>query len=348
MTVEYTVAPMPTPLSEPPEDGPSVLSEDPGEPGIDDPADSPAERRQAAVSAALHGMRLDKALVAMAGEFSRNHLQTLVEAGHVCVDGRPQTSASRKVLAGQVVTVDLMPTQECRAFRPEPMPLDIVYEDDHLLVVNKPAGMVVHPAAGNWSGTLLNGLLAHHAKAAILPRAGIVHRLDKDTSGLMVVGKTLTAVTALVRQIAARDVRRIYLAVCHGRFELQSLRIEAPIGRDPRSRVRMAVVSSGRSARTDVERLAVWCDDSGVCLSAVRCSLHTGRTHQIRVHLASVGHPLLADAVYGGREGWGMTRQALHATRLGFEHPVDGRSMAFEVPPPPDLALVWRLLKPAD
>lgn len=344
MTSEYTVAPTPTPSSEPAEDVLAAGAEDPCEPGIDDPAESPAERRQVTVSAALHGSRLDKVLVSMAGEFSRNHLQGLIEAGHVWVDGRPQTSASRKALAGQVITVELMPTQECRAFRPEPMSLDIVYEDDHLLVVNKPAGMVVHPAAGNWSGTLLNGLLAHHAAAATLPRAGIVHRLDKDTSGLMVVGKTLPAVTALVRQIAARDVRRIYLAVCHGRFEHPSLRIEAPIGRDPRSRVRMAVVSSGRSARTDVERLAVRDDGPGLCLSAVRCSLHTGRTHQIRVHLASVGHPLLADTVYGGREGFGMTRQALHATRLGFDHPVGGQPLAFEVPPPPDLDRVWQLL----
>ncbi|MDO9313800.1 MAG: RluA family pseudouridine synthase [Burkholderiaceae bacterium] len=322
--------------------------DDPGGPGIEEPADISAERRQAIVSTALHGSRLDKALVSMAGEFSRNHLQALVESAHVWVDGRLQTSASRKVLAGQVVTVELMPTQECLAFRPEPMMLDIVYEDEYLMVVNKPAGMVVHPAAGNWSGTLLNGLLAHHGGAGHLPRAGIVHRLDKDTSGLMVVGKTLTAVTALVRQIAARDVRRIYLAVCHGRFEHQHLRIEAPIGRDPRSRVRMAVVSSGRSARTDVERLAVRSDDSGHSVSALRCSLHTGRTHQIRVHLASVGHPLLADATYGGREGHGMTRQALHATRLGFDHPVGGQPLAFEVPPPPDLAQVWQLLMATD
>jgi 23S rRNA pseudouridine1911/1915/1917 synthase len=348
MTAEYTVAPMPIPSSQSPEHLSPAGLEDPAEPGLDEPADSPAERRQVTVSAALHGSRLDKALVSMAGEFSRNHLQSLVEAGHVWVDGRPQTSASRKVLAGQVITVELMPTQECQAFRPEPMALDIVFEDEHLMVVNKPAGMVVHPAAGNWSGTLLNGLLAHHTGAAALPRAGIVHRLDKDTSGLMVVGKTLAAVTALVRQIAARDVRRIYLAVCHGHFERPTLRIESPIGRDPRSRVRMAVVPSGRAARTDVERLAVLDAGAGMDVSAVRCSLHTGRTHQIRVHLASVGHPLLADVTYGGREGYGMTRQALHATRLGFRHPVDGRSLAFEVAPPPDLARVWQLVMRSD
>jgi len=344
MTAEYTVHPMPVPSAAPLEAGLAMDPDDLGEPANDEPVDVPVERRQAKVTSELHGSRLDKTLVSMAGEFSRNHLQSLIEAGHVWIDGRPQASASRKVLAGQVVTVELTPTQECQAFRPEAMSLDIVHEDEHLMVVNKPAGMVVHPAAGNWSGTLLNGLLAHHAGAATLPRAGIVHRLDKDTSGLMVVGKTLSAVTALVRQIAARDVRRIYLAICHGHFEHRHLRIEAPIGRDPRSRVRMAVVSSGRSARTDVERLAVLDDESAPALSALRCSLHTGRTHQIRVHLASVGHPLLADATYGGRELFGMTRQALHATRLGFAHPASGEPLVFEAPPPPDLASVWHLL----
>lgn len=344
MTSQYTVATSSPLVSEPPQSLSDFGSDDLGEPSTDEPSEGSAERRQAAVTPALHGSRLDKALVAMAGEFSRNHLQALIDAGHVWVDGRLQTSASRKVLAGQVVTVELMPTQECRAFRPEPIPLAIVHEDEHLMVVDKPAGMVVHPAAGNWSGTLLNGLLAHHAGACTLPRAGIVHRLDKDTSGLMVVGKTLVALTALVRQIAARDVRRVYLAVCHGHFDHETLRIEAPIGRDPRSRVRMAVVSSGRAARTDVERLAVMEDAAGACLSALRCTLHTGRTHQIRVHLASVGHPLLADCTYGGREGYGMTRQALHATRLGFKHPVSGRQMAFEVPPPSDFTPVWQQL----
>ncbi|MFM9915567.1 MAG: RluA family pseudouridine synthase [Rhizobacter sp.] len=344
MTTEYTVGPIALPPSEALDDELAMSADDPGDPAINEPEGIPAERRQATVTSALHGSRLDKALVSMAGEFSRNHLQSLVDSGHVWVDGRPQTSASRKVLAGQVLTVELMPTQECQAFRPEPISLDIVHEDEHLMVVNKPAGMVVHPAAGNWSGTLLNGLLAHHAGAGRLPRAGIVHRLDKDTSGLMVVGKTLTAVTALVRQIAARDVRRVYLAICHGSFEHRTLRIEAPIGRDPRSRVRMAVVSSGRPARTDVERLVVVDDGPGSGLSALRCSLHTGRTHQIRVHLASVGHPLLADATYGGREGHGMARQALHATRLGFDHPVDGRPLAFEVSPPADFAQIWQLL----
>ena len=308
------------------------------------------ERRQRAVPMPFHGQRLDKFLVSMAAEFSRNHLQTLVEAGHVHLNGCAQTSTSRKVQAGQLVSIDLVPTQECRAFRPEAMALPIVFD--------KPAGWVVHPAAGNWSGTLLNGLLAHHAAAATLPRAGIVHRLDKDTSGLMVVGKTLQAVTALSRQIAARDVHRIYLAICHGRLAHPTQRNEAPIGRDPRSRVRMAVVPFGRTARTDVERLAVWLGDpaadahrhadpvsdpdGGAPLTAVRCTLHTGRTHQIRVHLASVGHPLLGDATYGGRAGFGLSRQALHATQLGFDHPISGQPLRFDTPPPADFHTVWQ------
>lgn len=301
------------------------------------PWDAQPERREADVSQALHGQRLDKVVVTMADEFSRNHLQGLIEGGHVRVDGALSTSASRKVLAGQRIEVELVQTAESRAFRPEEIPLDIVFEDAHLMVVNKPAGMVVHPAAGNWSGTLLNALLAHHRTAATLPRAGIVHRLDKDTSGLLVVGKTLAATTALVRVIAARDVHRQYLAIAHGELHPASVRIDAPIGRDPKSRVRMAIVSSGKPAQTDVQVVA-----SGEGLSALRCTLHTGRTHQIRVHLAARGHALVADEVYGGKPALGMTRQALHATRLAFAHPISGEALSFEAVPPPDFAAAWR------
>jgi len=296
------------------------------------------ERREAAVPQALHGQRLDKAVVLMAGEFSRTHLQGLIEHCHVRVDGVVAGSASRKVLAGQLLSVELVPTAESRAFRPESIALDIVYEDEHLMVVNKPAGLVVHPAAGNWSGTLLNALLAHHRGAASLPRAGIVHRLDKDTSGLMVVGKTLPAVTALVRAIAAREVHRRYLAIVHGEVKPAAFSVEAPIGRDPKSRIRMAVVGSGKPAKTDVAVLA--CADG---FSALRCTLHTGRTHQIRVHLASRGHALVADTVYGGKPALGMARQALHAAQLGFVHPIRSAEpeLLFEAAPPADLALAW-------
>jgi 23S rRNA pseudouridine1911/1915/1917 synthase len=216
------------------------------------------------------------------------------------------------------------------------MVLDIAFEDEHLLVLNKPAGLVVHPAPGNWSGTLLNGLLAHHAAAATLPRAGIVHRLDKDTSGLMVVGKTLPAVTALSRAIAAREVHRHYLALAHGRVAWDEKTVDAAIGRDPVSRIRMAVVASGKSARTDLQRLA-----RAEAFSALACKLHTGRTHQIRVHLACLGHPLVSDALYGGAPALGMHRQALHAAQLRLQHPVGGLWLQFDSAPPADFARAW-------
>jgi 23S rRNA pseudouridine1911/1915/1917 synthase len=302
-----------------------------------EPDEAAHEWREGVVDAEGHAQRLDRLLVRLAPEFSRSHLQGLVAEGHVRVDGQPVTLSARKLRAGQHLRVELVPTAQSLAFRAEPMALAIVFEDEHLLVVDKPAGLVVHPAAGNWSGTLLNGLLAHHPDASRLPRAGIVHRLDKDTTGLMVVAKTLPAMTALVRSIAARDVRREYLALAHGEAAWSRITIEAPIGRDPVSRVRMAVVAGGKPARTDVERLAV---RDGV--TALRCKLHTGRTHQIRVHLAHEGLPLVADATYGGRPLLGMQRQALHAAELAFEHPHDGRALVFRSALPANLAQAWQ------
>jgi len=309
--------------------------------GADDPADgddaaASFELRELTVDAALHGRRLDKVLVSLAPEFSRNHLQSLVERGHVQVDGKPAQVVARKLRVGQHVRLELVPTEESRAFRPQQMELTIMFEDEHLMVIDKPAGLVVHPAAGNWSGTLLNGLLAHHAAAATLPRAGIVHRLDKDTSGLMVVGKTLIAVTALSRAIAAREVHRHYLALAHGRVAWDEKSVDAPIGRDPVSRIRMAVLASGKPARTDLH-----CVARAAACSALACKLHTGRTHQIRVHLAWLGHPLVSDALYGGALALGLQRQALHAARLRLQHPVGGAWLDFDCPPPADFAQAW-------
>jgi 23S rRNA pseudouridine1911/1915/1917 synthase len=302
-----------------------------------------AEVRVSPVPSAMHLQRLDKVLVSMAPEFSRNHLQGLIERGHVRLDDAPAGPASRRVKAGQALQVHLVPTEESLAFKPQAMALEVLFEDEHLLVINKPAGLVVHPAPGNWAGTLLNGLLARQPAAASLPRAGIVHRLDKDTSGVMMVGKTLPAVTALVRDLAARDVDRRYLALAHGVPKTMNFTVDAPIGRDPRVRVRMAVVpvaAGGRPSRTDLQCLAQLPGPAPV--AAYWCTLHSGRTHQIRVHMAAEGLPLVADLLYGGKLALGMQRQALHAAQLRLKHPLSRAPLAFECAPPPDFAAAWR------
>jgi len=312
----------------------------------DDYRDAPLEetddRREWVVDALDHALRLDKSLVRHAPEFSRSHLQSLIERGGVRVDGREVTTPSSKLRLGQTVAVHLQPTEQAQAFRAEPMCLDIRHEDEHLLVLNKPAGLVVHPAPGHWSGTLLNGLLAHHPAASLLPRAGIVHRLDRDTSGVMVVAKSLSTMQALVRAIAAREVQRTYRAIAWGAVKADEQDIDAPIGRDPRSRIRMAVLASGKPSRTTVQVL----QRSAQGHSALECRLHTGRTHQIRVHLAHVGHPLVADALYGGAAALGLCRQALHAWRLTFAHPVSGAPIEVEEPLPEDLRAAWELVAP--
>jgi len=301
-----------------------------------DPVES-SELRAFAVRQEQHGQRLDRALAALVPEFSRSYLQQLIEAGAVALQGRTLTKASATVRAGQAGHIELRPTPQSQAFRPETMDIVTVHEDEHLRIIDKPAGLVVHPAPGHWSGTLLNGLLALDPKAVLLPRAGIVHRLDRDTSGLMVVARTRAAMDAMVALIAAREVKRQYLAIGHKPWVGPAARqVDAPIGRDPRNRLRMAVVDlerhPGKTARTLIERL-----DGNAEGCAVRCTLETGRTHQIRVHMASIGHPLVGDVLYGGAPAAGLARQALHAFRLAFVHPVTQAPLEFRSPPPPDL-----------
>ena len=299
---------------------------------------SQEEVRVAAVPVALHGQRLDRVLAQLVPEVSRSYLQQLIEQGEALIDDRVTTKVSAKVRLGHQLQITLRATPQSQAFVPEAMPIEVVYEDEHLRVIHKPAGLVVHPAPGNWRGTLLNGLLALDPKASEVPRAGIVHRLDKDTSGLMVVARTRQAMDALVSQIAAREVHRQYLALAHKNWSGASPRtLEAAIGRDPANRLRMAVVDlshqSGKTAATTFDLLA---QGERCCL--VQCTLHTGRTHQIRVHMAHLGHPLLGDAVYGGVPMGGMSRQALHAWRLAFEHPITGERIDLRSDWPEDMA----------
>ena len=276
----------------------------------------------------LGGLRLDVALQRMLPDHSRSRLQAWIKSGLITVDANPSTSKT-KVWGGEQVLVQVQTKPETQAFTAENIPLDIVYEDDHILVVNKPAGMVVHPAAGNWSGTLLNALLFHDPKLKDVPRAGIVHRLDKDTSGLLVVAKTLAAQTNLVRQLQARTVKREYRAIIWGQIWRNGV-IDQPIGRDPRSRTKMSINRNGKSAVTRYEVL-----ERFSVQTYMRCNLETGRTHQIRVHMQHLKAPIVGDSVYGFRgivpiramtqtlrDAVGLfDRQALHAIKLGLLHP---------------------------
>jgi len=316
---------------------PLSIAIDPLASGFDetDMQDDAIERRQLRLGPPQHGLRLDRALAETVPEFSRSYLQQLIEAGHVALNGRATRKQSATVRCDDRLEVSLQPTPQSTAFKPEAMALDVVYRDDDVLVINKPAGLVVHPAPGNWSGTLLNGLLALDVALLAVPRAGIVHRLDKETSGLMVVARNRAAMDALVAAIARRSVGREYLALAHGRWDRGSpWHADRAIGRDPRNRLRMAVVDlshqPGKAAATDIHLLA---STGQMCL--VRCVLHTGRTHQIRVHMADLGHPLVGDAVYGGRPAAGLAGQALHAFRLTFAHPLTAEVLRFEAAPPP-------------
>jgi 23S rRNA pseudouridine1911/1915/1917 synthase len=295
---------------------------------------APAQTIAHRVPAECAGLRLDQALARMLPEHSRSRLKTWIDARRVTVDGCAW-DAKRRVAGGEQVDVTPLEPLVAAADAAEDIALDIAFEDAAIIVLRKPAGLVVHPGSGNRAGTLLNALLHHHPGLAALPRAGIVHRLDKDTSGLMVIAKTPEAHTDLVRQLAARTVTRDYLAVARGDVTRATI-VDAPIGRHPTQRTTMAVVARGKAARTHVrivERFGV--------ATLLRCTLETGRTHQIRVHLAAIGHPLIGDPAYGPGHVAGVPafgRQALHATRLGLVHPATREPMTWEAPPPADLA----------
>jgi 23S rRNA pseudouridine1911/1915/1917 synthase len=281
--------------------------------------------------------RLDM-LVAARLDLSRNQAATLIANGHVIIDGRREKAAYR-ARPGERIVVTL-PAPVTREVLAESIPITVVYEDEELLVVNKAAGMVVHPAPGNWTGTLVNALRGRGDELSDTggeERAGIVHRLDKDTSGLMLVAKTDRTHRILSAAIAARRVVRRYAALAWGHLAAETLTVEQPVGRDPRDRTRMAIVHSGRAARTDFRRLARF--DAADLL---RAHLHTGRTHQIRVHLASIGHPVVGDDTYGGGGGrrlvgLGARRHFLHAAWLIFRHPVTNETMDLRAPLPSDL-----------
>ncbi len=298
----------------------------------------------------MAGRRLDQILAELFPDFSRSRLQQWVKEGQILVDGR-QLRPRDKLFGGEQIVVEAeLSAQTSHA--PEPIPLDIVHEDEALLVINKPAGLVVHPAAGNWQGTLLNALLHHAPQLEQVPRAGIVHRLDKETTGLLVVAKTLEAQTALVEQLQARSFTREYDAIIHGVLTGGGS-VNVPIGRHPSDRKRMAVVRSGKQAVTHyrlVKRFRAH--------SQIRVQLETGRTHQIRVHMAHLRHPLVGDPVYGGRlrippacsEAFaavlrGFTRQALHAARLGLQHPGTGEYIEWQRPMPADMQALLAALE---
>jgi 23S rRNA pseudouridine1911/1915/1917 synthase len=303
----------------------------------------------------LGGLRLDVALQRMLPNHSRSRLQAWIKDGLVIVDKKSCTSKT-KVWGGEQVVVQVQAKPETMTFLAEDIPLDIVFEDDHIIVINKPAGMVVHPAAGNWSGTLLNALLFHAPELKAVPRAGIVHRLDKDTSGILVVAKTLDAQTNLVRQLQARTVKREYRAIVWGQLWRNGV-VDQPIGRDPRSRTKMAINRMGKPAITRYEIL-----ERFSVQTYLRCNLETGRTHQIRVHMQFLKAPIVGDPVYGFRgivpirvmtqtlrdEVSLFHRQALHAIKLGLVHPATNEFMEWQIELADDMKALLEAMRHED
>jgi len=286
------------------------------------------------------GVRLDQALAKLLPEYSRSRLQEWVAQGQITVNGAAATS-KQKVWGAEKLSVLPQSNLADQPYLAEDIPIDIVYEDDDIIVVNKPVGLVVHPGSGNWQGTLLNALLYYDPSLAEVPRAGIVHRLDKDTSGLLVVARNIIAQTDLVRQLQERSVSREYLALAFGEFE-RAGKVDQPIDRHPSQRTKMAVVEGGKPAVTHYSLV-----ESFPGCTLVRCKLETGRTHQIRVHMAHIRHPLVGDHIYikGAQKCpaqmvptlHAFPRQALHAERLGLEHPETGEWMDWQVDMPSDM-----------
>jgi 23S rRNA pseudouridine1911/1915/1917 synthase len=299
------------------------------------------------------GHRLDQVAAKLFAEFSRSRLQQWIKTGELLVDGVPK-SVDHRLKGGEELVICAAQTREGE-WVAQPIMLDIIHQDADIIVLNKPIGLVVHPAPGNWDGTLLNGLLYQFPQLREVPRAGIVHRLDKDTSGLMVVAKTLQAHAALVAQLQARTVKREYEALVYGRVTTSGV-VDRPIGRHPKARTKMAVIESGKQAVTHYAVIQRY----GHC-SHLRVQLETGRTHQIRVHMAHIRHPLVGDAVYGGRAlsrpacgaasddiVQGFPRQALHAAALGLDHPQTGKAQRWCAPLPADFGELLRALDAAD
>ncbi len=313
-----------------------------------------AETLTVTAADSVHGKRLDAALGSLVPDFSRSTLRQCIETGRVQVNGQTILKPAFKLSAGQIIELTL-PEPELLEAQPQDLPLDVVYQDTDLIVINKPVGFVVHPGSGIKDGTVMNAMLFHYPETAALPRAGIVHRLDKDTSGLMVIARTAKAQQVLAKAISRHDVVREYEAIAEGVLTAGGV-VEGEIGRDLHNRTRMAVVPDGMG-REAVTHYRVM--ERYRAHTRIRLRLETGRTHQIRVHMASIGHPLLGDVTYGGRRLKHLPRssqelddalrafrhQALHAVHLEFVHPVSGEPLSFDCPLPQDMLHLIELLR---